>query len=104
MTKPPKARPCMLRLSGETTGRQQSDAIRRNQTKSGAIRLNQANQVQSGAIRCNQVQSGAIRLRQPAASKQSAIRAQSNTCRGRRNQTQSERMHSHLSGKTTVAA
>jgi hypothetical protein len=57
----------MLRLSGETTGRQQSDAIRRNQ----------ANQVQSGAIRRKQAQSGAGS--QQAASKQSVIRAQSHT-------------------------
>jgi hypothetical protein len=108
MTKPPKARPCMLRLSGETTGRQQSDAIRRNQ----------ANQVQSGAIRCNQAQPSVIRLRQPASGQQAernqsaiahlsgktqsdAIRRNQTqserirTCRERRNQTQSERIHSH---------
>ncbi len=92
MTNPPKARPCMLRLSGETTGRQQSGAIRRNQTQSDdrqtAIRRNQAqsgairrpadsNQAQSDAIRRNQVQSGAIRRNQTQSER-------IHTCRGRR--------------------
>jgi hypothetical protein len=106
----------MLRLSGETTGRQQSDAIRRNQTQSDdrqtAIRRNQTtgrqqsdairrNQVQSGAIRCNQAQPSVIRLRQPASGQQaernqSAIAHLSGKTESdaiRRNQTQSERIH-----------